>query len=290
MRSLIRAILEPEGYRCTLAEGMREARAALNRQPFDLVVSDIHMPDGSGIDLLPEIARDFPETAVIMVSAINDMPTAAAAIQSGVYGYVVKPFDIQQLRISVANALRRRELELKSRQYELHLEQLVAERTAELEHANRNLRENEAQLRRRAEDFEELNTALNALLKKRERDKAEMDEKIVLNIRQSVLPFIGKLKQGSLDPQQVSHLQSMETSLHAITAPMLSSLRVIAKSLTPTELEVAQMIKEGRRTKEIADTMHLSKNTVMTHRFNIRNKLKLLNSKTNLRSFLQSLS
>jgi DNA-binding NarL/FixJ family response regulator len=117
-----------------------------------------------------------------------------------------------------------------------------------------------------------------------------MDEKIVLNIRQSVLPFIGKLKQGPLDPQQLSHLQSMETSLQAITAPIVSSLRVIAKSLTPTELEVARMIKEGRRTREIADKMHLSKNTIMTHRFNIRNKLKLLNSKTNLRSFLQSLS
>jgi DNA-binding NarL/FixJ family response regulator len=287
MAKLIGAILSPQGYRCTLTGGAREARSALARQSFELVLSDINMPDGSGIDLAREIARDYPDTAVILVSAINDM--TAAAIESGISGYVLKPFDLHQLRISVANALRRRELELKSRAHEAHLEQTVAERTAELKRLNATLREREAQLRQRVEEFEELNIALNALLKKRERDKAEMEEKIVLNIRQSVMPYLEKIRKGRLDEDQRACLKGLEDQLRELTAPLLSNLRSVSQSLTPAELEVAQMIKQGRRTKEIAELLHLSRNTVMTHRFNIRNKLKLLHSKTNLRSFLQSL-
>ena len=89
---------------------IHEARAVLKSRAVAAVLCDIRMPGESGIDLLRALAVDFADVAVIMTTGIDDPQTAKVAIDIGAYGYVIKPFEINELLINLASALRRRDL------------------------------------------------------------------------------------------------------------------------------------------------------------------------------------
>ncbi|MGB6066193.1 MAG: HD domain-containing phosphohydrolase [Desulfomonilaceae bacterium] len=122
--------LSAEGFRCTCANSGETALNLLAGKKVDLVISDIAMPGMSGIDLLKAVRTIHVDSAVIMVTAIDDRQTAILALQLGAYGYSIKPLDRNELLISVANALERRRTALVMREYERGLEQKVLERTA----------------------------------------------------------------------------------------------------------------------------------------------------------------
>jgi putative two-component system response regulator len=124
--------LKRAGYDCVTATTGEQAVALLRDGDFQLVVSDIMMPGMSGIDLLTFIKESFPEVAVILVTAVDDRKTAIMTLQLGAYGYVIKPFDSNEILINVANALERRRLTLLSREYEQALETEVREKTHEI--------------------------------------------------------------------------------------------------------------------------------------------------------------
>lgn len=124
--------LAGEGYGCAVAQNGETAIKFLERDHFDLVVSDIMMPGMSGMDLLTIIKTLFPNVAVIMVTAVDDRKTAITALELGAYGYVIKPFDRNEILINVANALERSRLTLLRRQYEQELEAMVKQRTKEV--------------------------------------------------------------------------------------------------------------------------------------------------------------
>ena len=135
MRRLLNQTLSKHGYTCTLAANGMEARKCLDEQTFDLALCDVNMPGESGIDLARHIGAEYGDTAVIMVTAVDDSKTADAAIESGTYGYVLKPFNTNELIINIRNVLRRRKLEIANRMYRQDLEQMVEERTAKLKRA-----------------------------------------------------------------------------------------------------------------------------------------------------------
>ena len=124
--------LGSRGYACTSADSAQAALETLGRECVDLVVSDIRMPGASGIELLGTIRDRFPDVAVIMSTAVDDNETAVRALELGAYGYVIKPLERNEVLINVANALERRRLVRKSREYEEQLESEVARRTAEV--------------------------------------------------------------------------------------------------------------------------------------------------------------
>ncbi len=99
---------------------------------FALVMCDVNMPGGSGLDLVRALRERYPDIAVLMVSGMDDPQTASMATDSGAYGYIVKPFQRNEIVIAAANALRRRQLEIENRAHRLQLELLVSERTADL--------------------------------------------------------------------------------------------------------------------------------------------------------------
>jgi PAS domain S-box-containing protein len=140
VRELLRNILESKGYCCALASSASEARQYLEKQAIDLILCDIIMPGMSGLDLIREVAPKYPDTAILVVTAIDDLNDSKTALEIGVYGYVIKPFTPNQILISVVNALRRRELEISHRSYLKDLEIKVAERTAKLKEINAKLR------------------------------------------------------------------------------------------------------------------------------------------------------
>ncbi len=102
--------LSREGYQCAIAHSGEEALRCLERQERHLVIADILMPGMSGIDLLSVIGALYPDVAVLMVTAINDKDTGIMAVELGAFGYIVKPFERNEILINVANALERRRL------------------------------------------------------------------------------------------------------------------------------------------------------------------------------------
>jgi PAS domain S-box-containing protein len=151
------------------------------------------------------------------------------------------------------------------------------------------LKEKEAQLRLKAKTLEEVNTALRVLLEKREKDKRDLEEKILCHVKDLVFPYLEKLKRSSLDATQASCVAVAESNLTHITSPFAQRLSAKYLGLTPSEIQVADLVKEGKSTKEIANFMHLSRRTIESHRDNIRKKLGIKNTKANLRTYLSCL-
>ena len=289
MRHLLVKTLEDSGYRCVPAVDAAEARRCLLREDFELILCDIRMPGESGLDLIRHAREAYPDTGVIMVTALDDPQEAQTALDLGIFGYLIKPFEPNQLLINVANALRLRELEVRERSYRLDLEQAVQERTAALSQSNEALRRREADLVTRTRELEEANIALTVLLKKREKDKETLGEDLAANVHSAVGPFLQRLKGSRLDEEQQRNLRLLEQSFGEIATPFIKDLSSAFLDLTPTEIQVATLIKQGKSTKDIAEILNLSVNTVMSHRYKVRKKLGLLQSKTNLHSFLHSI-
>ena len=132
IRMLLQKILEANGYDCRTAENAAEAREFMSEMASDLILCDINMPGESGLDFIRHVLKAYPETAAIMVSAIGDPLLAESMLQLGVYDYIIKPMDRNGILISVANAFRRRDLEIANRSYRRNLEQMVDERTNSL--------------------------------------------------------------------------------------------------------------------------------------------------------------
>jgi len=197
----------------------------------------------------------------------------------------------------------RKRTEEELRKHRESLEDLVKERTAELETINKQLKQ-EITERKRAEELlkkreqeleiktsnlEEVNTALRVLLKSRDEDREEFEDKVLLNVKELVMPYIEKIKKIELDSRQLNYVNILESNLKDIVSPFLHILSSKYLKLTPTEIRVSNLIKEGKTTKDIAEIMGLAKRTIDFYRENIRRKLGLKNKKSNLRTNLMSL-
>jgi PAS domain S-box-containing protein len=162
------------------------------------------------------------------------------------------------------------------------LEQRVENRTVELRISNE-------QLEIQKKNLEEVNTALRVLLKKRDEDKSNMEQKVLFNMNELILPYMVKLNSSNLDERQKVLLDILESNLNDITSPFSQSLSHNYTGFTPSEMQIANLIKQGRTSKQIAELQNLSSRTIETHRKNIRKKLGLGKKKTNLRTHLLSI-
>ena len=151
------------------------------------------------------------------------------------------------------------------------------------------LKKRELELEEKSRNLVDANTALKVLLRRREEDKTELEEKVTCNMRELVLPYIENLKMTDIDSQQLNQLKILERNIREIISPFLRTLSSKYPNLTPMEIKIINFIKEGRSTKEIAVLLKASTRTVEVHRDNIRKKLRLKNRKANLRSHLLSL-
>lgn len=151
-------------------------------------------------------------------------------------------------------------------------------------------RQSEEALLREKRKLEETNTALKVLLRQREADQLEMETIVLENMRQIVAPLMARLHKQRLSPLTESLLKKLEEQLYQITNPFLKNMSAIESALSPREIEVAVLIREGLTSKEIADQVNLSLTTVNFHRRNLRRKLNIRNTDTNLRTFLSSLA
>ena len=153
IRTLLARLLGAHGYECFTAESAAAARRTLKETHIALVLSDVNMPGESGLDFTREVLSEFPDTAVVMVTGLDDRRYADVAIELGAYGYVLKPFKPNELIINVGNALRRRALEIENRSHRERLEQTVLTRTTALRETIARLETSDGELRRLREEI-----------------------------------------------------------------------------------------------------------------------------------------
>jgi len=155
--------------------------------------------------------------------------------------------------------------------------------------AQEELKEKEAELSRQKKMLEDSNIALKVLLEHRDQDRVRQEENILANIRKLVKPYLEKLLFQKLDERTRNLVDIIAARLDEIASPFLNRLASINRVLTPKEIDVAALVREGRTSKEIAEILNISVSGADFHRKKIRQKLGLTNEKSNLRSYLLSL-
>ena len=154
--------------------------------------------------------------------------------------------------------------------------------------AESELKKREAELKVKSSDLEEMNTALKVLLKRREQDKSELEEKVLFSVKELVTPYLDEISKTAPKPRHKTLLGIVESNLNEIISPFEDRISTKISKFTPTEVTVANLVKRGMATKEIADLLNLSPKTIDSHRENIREKLGIKNRKINLRTHLSS--
>jgi PAS domain S-box-containing protein len=198
----------------------------------------------------------------------------------------------------------RKEMEEKLLKAHERLERRVKERTAELVAANaqlkqeaiereiaqKELKKREQKLELQTRKLEEINTALKVILEKRNEDKAEIEERVLLNINEMIIPYLEKLRKSLLNELHQSYVDILESNLKEITSPFYQRMASNFYHLTPKEIQIAGLIKQGKTTKEIAELLQSSPRAIEFHRNNLRKKFSLTNTKTNLMTHLLTLN
>jgi DNA-binding CsgD family transcriptional regulator len=156
--------------------------------------------------------------------------------------------------------------------------------------AEESLKKREQELEEQKQSLGETNVALKVLLKQREMDKIELEQKFLTNVKQMIFPYLDKLKNTRLNPRVKTYIEIIDNHLNDIISPLLQRLSAASIFLTPQEIQVVALIKNGKTSKEIAEILNVSDTTIHFHRKNLRTKFGLKNQKTNLRTHLISLS
>ncbi len=194
-----------------------------------------------------------------------EITVGAVRFNNDIIGYVSILRDITK----------RKQMEKRLSEYSEQLEDLVEERTNDLKKANTALQES--------------NTALKVLLKQRDTDKSELEEQILNNVKKLILPDIEELKKSKDSGRHKDTIALIESNLNNIISPFSKRLSSKFYNLTQRELQIANLIKHGKTTKEIAGHINMSLNTVHFHRANIRRKLNINKTGSNLRSYLTNI-
>ena len=160
----------------------------------------------------------------------------------------------------------------------------------ERKQAEKALQAKDRAMGRQAKSLEEVNTALKVLLEQREKEKAEVKEALLTNIKKLIFPYIEKLEARRLDADAQTYVDIVKSNLSDLISPLANSLSSKYFELTPSEIQIADLIKAGKTSKDIASMLNVSPKAVSFHRGNLRKKLGLVNKKINLRTYLQSFS
>jgi DNA-binding NarL/FixJ family response regulator len=299
---------KPQRVRFDLAQcrqgdkAVENVKKALDEQrPFAVAFIDVRLPPGpDGIWAAEHIRALDPDLEIVIVTAYSDVDPLEIAHRvppSDKLLYVQKPFHSQEIRHFASALSAKWKAERLLLNTNVALEKRVRKRTAALKKVNEQLNEEIAQRRKREADLEvksrhleEANTALKVLLRQRDDHKAEIEGRVLSNMKELILPHLHALKQSGLDTRQKGHVGVLESNLKELISPFSQKLSSEQLHLTPREIQVANLVKEGKSTKDIARLLGVSTNAIIFHRYHVRKKLGLKNKKVNLRSYLTSLS
>jgi FixJ family two-component response regulator len=248
--AMLTKYLRSSGYACESFTDPAKALEVLRRNGFELVISDIKMAGIEGLQLLGEILKIDPGLDTIMMTGYISIYTYSDIIRAGATDFIAKPFEFAELKAKMERIDRERKMQ---------------------------------------RELQELNITMGVLLQRAEKDKETLSENVVSNVKELILPYVDKLKNGHLGAEHRACIEILETNLSEICSPFLKNLSVNHAHITSMEVQVANLIKAGKRNKEIASILGVSLNTIMTHRYRLRSKLGLKQQKVNLTSHLNSI-
>ncbi len=233
------------------------------------------------------LGRHFSEIGVL---SPEDLAKATEALEKTIAGNPPGILEFAALRQNKTLAFVEVSPKILSKNNQIMGSILIIRDITERKKAEEDLRqahdELEKKVRERTANLEEANTALRVLLKKRDEDKAELEEKIMFNMKELVTPYFDRVKKSLLDERQKTYISIIESNLNDIISPFMHGISIKHLNFTPAEIQVANLVKQGKSTKEIAELLLLSTKTIEFHRDNIRRKIGIKNKKVNLRSYL----
>lgn len=258
-------------------EGLRLLRG----QSPDLVLLDLRMPRMDGLAVLDSITAEFPGLPVIVVSGTQDIRDAVGALRRGAWDYLVKPIrDPDLLGHVLGKALAHSRVLKENWRYHERLEEEVRTKTRELTEANTRLIAEKAQV-------EAMNLTLRNVLNAVEQEKRAIAGGVRGRVESRILPILERLARDEMGGTREGYLAVLRDELARLAAPDQGPEPALY-DLTPTEMEVCRYLQLGRSTKEIAELMNSSFDTVQTHRKNIRKKLGIKGEKVSLITYLQA--
>ena len=260
---VLKQMLSSLGHRVETISKPLEVPELVRNNFFNVILLDIRMPGKSGMDLLPEIAEISPDSKIIMITGDGDKDLAVKSLRLGAFDFLEKPFDYKLISHSIERALQTQKAQL-----------AYWDEKMKLQDANRQLMET--------------NKALSTLASNIERTRKDTEATIERKIRASILPVIEGLQQSNgLSRNDLRDLKLLQDLVGDLTST-LNDQQALSATLTPTEFRIAVLIGEGLTTNKIAGHMHISPETVKSHRKNIRKKLNLNNTPHRLRAHLQA--
>jgi len=320
---VITTILSKEGYKIETAMNGKQALDIVRKVLPDVILLDIVMPEMDGYEVC-RILKESPETMdvpVIFITVKDETENMLKGFETGAVDYVTKPFNSAELLARVrthvelkkkrdnekelifrlkATLDERNKAEEALQQAHDNLERLVEERTSELLLKNRQLVEEiarrkqieealknrERELKDQSRNLKELNNSMKVLVKMREKDKEEFEDWVLSNVKKLILPNLEKLNKTSLDTRGANYVSILESNVNDILSSFSQRLSSKYLNLTSKEIQVANLVKDGKGSRKISELMDTSVRTIDFHRNNIRKKLGLQDKKVNLRSFL----
>jgi FixJ family two-component response regulator len=260
------AIMDP----CLVADEIR-ARS------YDVILLDLCMPRQSGLDVLATVRRLAPDVKVIMMTGHADTQTAIEALRLGAFDFREKPFALDLLFHTVTRALDTQRIELENRRM-----------LEDLRRSRHELLQSKTQLERTNQELRDTNATLAVLMRNIKRARRETEEEMLSKIRSLIIPTLETLRQDRMLCTYKPQLTTLLEHIEDLTTGLRLDVRQTS-SLSFSELRVASMLKSGMTSKEIAVNLHVSLETVKSHRKNIRRKLKLVGSKDDLRTHLRAI-
>jgi DNA-binding response OmpR family regulator/DNA-binding CsgD family transcriptional regulator len=275
-------LLTSLGISPTLAGDGREAIEELQLDSFPLVFTDMNMPHIDGLQLIVHIRDHYPGTDVIAMTGYSQDYDLVDVIRAGAADYMTKPFTLDELKAKIRRVTRERAL------FQL-LQQEIAKRRhseSDLSQQNNTLLE---QVQQQKDELLEANAALRIILRQRDMEKNELTSSLTTRFFKEIVPYLEKLKQTPLQEAQKRYLNIATMNLENIFIPASQNRRFNHTPFTKTEAKVINLMKQQKKSKEIADFLQVSTGTIRTHRENIRKKLQITNTKKSLYKTLLSI-
>ena len=244
---------------------------------YNLVLLDAFVPEMSGLDLLPRLRELCPQTKVIIMTDTADQDTAITALRAGAFDFFEKSAPMDFLAYAVQRALHIQKIEEEHRQALADLQRRMQEPQADV-----------ACFEALTEEIKEANHAVLVLARNIEQARRDAEAHLMMRIRSLLLPLIRSLRQ---ERGMARYVAQLDTVLEFIeeNKESLATHASLVTTLSASELRIALMIKDGLTSDEIARRLHISSETVKSHRKNIRKKLGLRGSAERLQAYFESL-
>lgn len=288
VRSALMWQLRAEKLTATAVSSGEKAIEALQQGQYDLVISDLMMPGIDGFGVLKAVKELAPLTRFIILTGYGDLASAIEAMRLGADDFLLKPVEIEELLVRIQRCFEKHDLLKMLTEQKNRLEEAMVRRKEVEDELVRARDELEQRVKERTAELSEANVALTVILKKRENDRAILAEQMLSNVTRLIEPFLSRLEECRLTDRQQVLVDILRANIKEVTSPFATQVSSKLVRLTPTEIQVANLVKMGKSTKEIAGIMHLSPGTISIHRKNIRKKLDLTRQKANLHTILST--